>query len=139
MGEDYALYARALAAGARFLLVPTAGYVAVERADLLSARHSRRDLEALRNSDRELLAMNITPSEREALTRHQADIDRRAQWLVSRRGVAVAQLLAISVHIFPFTRIVPVSCGTTDFGDTVADTEAPEAFARSVNLKRGSS
>ena len=37
LGEDYALYARALAAGARFLLVPTAGYVAVERA-IRSAR-----------------------------------------------------------------------------------------------------
>ena len=82
LGEDYALYARALAAGARFLLVPTAGYVAVERADSLSARHSKRDLEALRNSDRELMAMKLTPSERDALAKHYADVDRRAQWLV---------------------------------------------------------
>jgi succinoglycan biosynthesis protein ExoU len=81
-GEDYALYARALAVGARFLLIPTIGYVAVERADSLSARHSRRDLEVLRNSDRELMAMNLTPSEREAVAKHYADVDRRAQWLV---------------------------------------------------------
>jgi succinoglycan biosynthesis protein ExoU len=82
LGEDYALYARALAAGARFLLVPTTGYVAVERADSLSARHSRQDLEALRNSDGELMAMYLTPSERDALAKHHADVDRRAQWLV---------------------------------------------------------
>ena len=31
LGEDYALYARALAAGARFRIIPTTGYVAVER------------------------------------------------------------------------------------------------------------
>jgi succinoglycan biosynthesis protein ExoU len=82
LGEDYALYARALAAGGRFLLVPTAGYVAVERADSLSARHSRQDLESLRNSDRELMAMNLTASEREALTKHHTDVDRRARWLM---------------------------------------------------------
>jgi succinoglycan biosynthesis protein ExoU len=82
-GEDYALYARALAAGARFVVIPTAGYVAVERADSLSSRHTRRDLEMLRNSDQELLAMGqLTPSERDAVARHCADLDRRAQWLV---------------------------------------------------------
>ena len=82
-GEDYALYARALAAGARFVLIPTAGYVAVERADSLSARHNRRDLELLQNSDRELMATcSLTPSERDAVTRHHADVERRAQWLV---------------------------------------------------------
>jgi succinoglycan biosynthesis protein ExoU len=82
-GEDYALYARALAAGARFLLIPTAGYVAVERPDSLSSRHSRRDLEALRNSDRELMAMShLAPREREAVAKHYADVDRRTRWLV---------------------------------------------------------
>ena len=83
LGEDYVLYARALAAGARFLVIPIPGYVAVEREDSLSARHSRQDLEALRNSDRELMAAShLTRSEREALGKHYADVDRRAQWLV---------------------------------------------------------
>ena len=82
-GEDYVLYARALAAGARFLLIPTVGYVAVERAGSLSARHTRHDLELLRNSDSELMAMDhLTPREREAIAKHRADVDRRAQWLV---------------------------------------------------------
>ena len=83
LGEDYALYARALADGARFRIIPTAGYVAVERPDSLSSRHTRRDLEVLRNSDRELMAMNqLTPPERDAVAKHYADVDRRAQWLV---------------------------------------------------------
>ena len=82
-GEDYVLYARALAAGARFLLTPTVGYVAVERAGSLSARHTKHDLELLRNSDCELMAMNhLTPRERGAIAKHRADVDRRAQWLV---------------------------------------------------------
>ena len=51
LGEDYALYARALAMGARFLVVPAAGYVSVVRPDSLSARHNRQDLERLRDSD----------------------------------------------------------------------------------------
>ena len=81
-GEDYVLYARALAAGARFLLIPLAGSVAVERADSLSARHDRRDLERLADTDCILMAMNnLTSDERGALAKHHADIDRRAQWL----------------------------------------------------------
>jgi succinoglycan biosynthesis protein ExoU len=83
LGEDYVLYARALAAGARFLVVPMPGYVAVEREDSLSARHTRQDLEALRNSDRDLMAdSHLTRSEREVLAKHYADVDRRTQWLV---------------------------------------------------------
>jgi succinoglycan biosynthesis protein ExoU len=82
-GEDYILYARALAAGARFLLIPTVGYVAVERADSLSARHTRHDLEALRASALPLMAIsNLRSSERAVLGKHLADIDRRIQWLV---------------------------------------------------------
>jgi succinoglycan biosynthesis protein ExoU len=82
-GEDYVLYARALAAGARFLFIPTPGYVAVKRADSLSERHSRQDLEALGASDRALMAMNhLTQNERGAVTKHHADIERRTQWLV---------------------------------------------------------
>jgi succinoglycan biosynthesis protein ExoU len=83
LGEDYALYARALAAGARFLLIPTAGYISVERTDSLSARHNRQDLERLQGSVRELMTMsNLTPSERQALAKHYSDLDCRAQWLV---------------------------------------------------------
>jgi succinoglycan biosynthesis protein ExoU len=40
LGEDYEMYARALALGARFLITPPAGYVSIERAGSLSKHHS---------------------------------------------------------------------------------------------------
>jgi succinoglycan biosynthesis protein ExoU len=84
LGEDYALYARALAAGARFLLAPAAGYVSLMRADSLSARHSRQDLERLRDSDRELMAFEtLTAKERRAVLKHYLSVDSRVQWLAA--------------------------------------------------------
>jgi succinoglycan biosynthesis protein ExoU len=83
LGEDYALYARALALGARFLIVPAAGYVSVVRSDSLSARHSRLDLERLRDSDTVLLAWpHLSAAERRALRKHREAVDCRVQWLV---------------------------------------------------------
>jgi succinoglycan biosynthesis protein ExoU len=82
LGEDYALYARALASGARFRLVQAAGYVSVMRADSLSARHSKQDLERLRDSDCELMAITtLTLRERRALNAHYLSVDCRVQWL----------------------------------------------------------
>jgi succinoglycan biosynthesis protein ExoU len=82
LGEDYAFYTRALAAGARFLLVPIAGYVSTLRASSLSARHSKQDLERLRDSDCELIAnTKLTPRERRAVIAHYWNVDCRVQWL----------------------------------------------------------
>lgn len=46
LGEDFVLYARALATGARFRLTPALGYVAVRHADSLSRKHRTEDLQA---------------------------------------------------------------------------------------------
>jgi succinoglycan biosynthesis protein ExoU len=82
LGEDYVLYAQALAAGARFRLIPASGYVAVLRGDSLSARHSRRDLEALREADHRLLAQApLSVAARAALRQHKAQLDGKIQWL----------------------------------------------------------
>ena len=82
LGEDYAFYARALISGARFLVIPTPGYAAVVRKDSLSARHSRRDLERLRDSDFELLCnTRLSSHERRALKDHFTSVDCRVQWL----------------------------------------------------------
>jgi succinoglycan biosynthesis protein ExoU len=82
LGEDYALYARALALRARFLVVPARGYASVVRADSISARHDKRDLERLRDSDLELTVSRIlTPRERRALKKHYSSVDCRVQWL----------------------------------------------------------
>lgn len=82
LGEDYALYARALAVGARFRVLQAAGYVSVARTGSLSERHSRQDLEQLRDSDRDLMAFEtLTVRERRALTKHYVSVDCRVQWL----------------------------------------------------------
>jgi succinoglycan biosynthesis protein ExoU len=82
LGEDYALYARALALRARFLVVPAEGYVSVLRRDSISARHDKRDLERFRDGDLELTAhQSLTPRERRALKKHYSSVDCRVQWL----------------------------------------------------------
>lgn len=47
LGEDYALYVRALMAGAKFKVASFYGYVAVERSTSLSAVHKAADLAAI--------------------------------------------------------------------------------------------
>jgi succinoglycan biosynthesis protein ExoU len=82
LGEDYAFYARAMALGARFLIVPSQGYVSVIRSDSISARHTKQDLERLRDSDLDLGTMgHLTARERRAIARHYSSVDARVQWL----------------------------------------------------------
>lgn len=84
LGEDYALYVRALLAGARFRVVGACGYVAVERAFSLSGRHSANDLLNLMTFDEQVLhgAPGLTDRDRRALqshlraTRHKYDYRR---------------------------------------------------------------
>lgn len=83
LGEDYLLYATALALGARFRLMPAAGYVAVMRSGSLSGQHSRQDLEALLRGDQRLAALpQLSPSERRAIGLHCRHIDGKIRWLV---------------------------------------------------------
>jgi succinoglycan biosynthesis protein ExoU len=82
LGEDYAFYARGLALGARFFVTPACGYVSVMRVDSLSARHTRQDLERLRDADVELAALNaLSDRDRRAITKHYRGMDARVQWL----------------------------------------------------------
>lgn len=81
LGEDYELYARALALGAKFLMVAPAGYISVEREGSLSKAHSESDLLNLRNCDDGLRTIRpLTPDERRAIDRHWAHVDCRLQW-----------------------------------------------------------
>lgn len=82
LGEDYDLYVRALAAGARFRLTPAMGYVAVMRADSLSAVHGRADLAAFAAADTRLLAGSQLSAVDEKLIRaHRKSIERRIAWI----------------------------------------------------------
>jgi succinoglycan biosynthesis protein ExoU len=87
LGEDYALYAQALALGARFVVLPACGYVAVVRANSLSGRHSRHDLERLRDFDARLAAaFDLRPADRRALRRHTLSVEARVRWLAVIEG-----------------------------------------------------
>jgi succinoglycan biosynthesis protein ExoU len=81
LGEDFELYARALALGARLVLIPDAFYVSVVRENSLSGRHSEDDLRCLRDGDRDLAAeLPLQGAEKAALERHTKSIDCRLQW-----------------------------------------------------------
>jgi len=81
LGEDYDLYARALASGARFQIVPAQGYVSVVRAGSLSGRHSIDDLARLRDVDDRLLSdFQLDAAARAAVRRHRVSTDKRLQW-----------------------------------------------------------
>lgn len=81
LGEDYELYARALASGARLLLVPAQGYVSVVRPNSLSALHSEADLLRLRDCNDILRDIpSLSEDDRDALRQHYLSIDCRLQW-----------------------------------------------------------
>ncbi|MGD9828973.1 MAG: glycosyltransferase family 2 protein [Hyphomicrobiaceae bacterium] len=99
LGEDYALYVSALASGARFALVGACGYVAVERANSLSGRHSADDLQRIVDFDARCLAglTKLSDDERNALRLHQAATHRKAihaRVLETRRRLGFTSALA---------------------------------------------
>jgi succinoglycan biosynthesis protein ExoU len=107
LGEDYAFYARALALGARFLLIPEGGYVSVERIGSLSGRHTMQDLERLRDFDLDLIKIHgLTPSEKAAIKRHYQGVDARAQWVAV---VDAFKARSLSRFVAPFFRSSVVS------------------------------
>jgi succinoglycan biosynthesis protein ExoU len=82
LGEDYALYAQAFRLGVRFLVLPACGYVSMVRENSLSGRHTKQDLERLRDFDLSLLESVGLPAEaRRALKTHYRSVDARVQWL----------------------------------------------------------
>jgi succinoglycan biosynthesis protein ExoU len=73
LGEDYALYVEALAAGAVFAVTAPCGYVAVERSNSLSAQHRTDDLAAIIAFDEAMLARPaLDPQARSAVRAHRA-------------------------------------------------------------------
>jgi succinoglycan biosynthesis protein ExoU len=82
LGEDFALYARALAVGAVFKVIPSGAYVSIVRPGSISGNHTKRDLEHLRDSDIELQRLpKLTEREKELVQLHYESIDARVQWL----------------------------------------------------------
>ena len=101
LGEDYALYARALALAGRFLIVPMQGYVSVVRPDSISAVHSKLDLERFRDSDLRLCAMKtLSLAERRALKRHFNSVQARVQWLVMIEAFKARNFFHFALPLF---------------------------------------
>ncbi|WOS65900.1 glycosyltransferase family 2 protein [Sinorhizobium fredii] len=75
LGEDYNLYARALASGARYKIIESCGYAAVVRGSSLSGSHRTIDLKRLYEADRAMLAEAPLSGEVEAaLRRHERHV-----------------------------------------------------------------
>lgn len=96
LGEDFVLYAHALALGARFKVVGPCGYVAVQREGSLSHSHSAQDLRRLLEACETLARdLDLLPREIIVARRHQrhlqAKIDLRDVLETRRkRGLAAA-------------------------------------------------
>jgi succinoglycan biosynthesis protein ExoU len=99
LGEDFILYATALARGARFRLVEACGYVAVERADSISGSHGAQELSALLKAC-EVLAQEPGPTagERRALAMHRRHVRfklHHRRVLDVRRGSSLIRALGV--------------------------------------------
>lgn len=78
LGEDYILYAAALARRARFRLGPPCGYVAVAHPGSLSHRHRTEDLRQLVLAEERLLALpGLPPAAVAALGAHRRSVRQR--------------------------------------------------------------
>ncbi len=104
LGEDYALYVRALIAGARMRLKGACGYVAIERDTSISSHHSAADLKNIVDFDTRCLAgeRKLTSGERAALLAHRGATQKKFDYkavldIKKERGrlAAVAMLLRL--------------------------------------------
>uniref|UniRef100_A4WTZ7 Glycosyl transferase, family 2 n=1 Tax=Cereibacter sphaeroides (strain ATCC 17025 / ATH 2.4.3) TaxID=349102 RepID=A4WTZ7_CERS5 len=126
LGEDFDLYMRMLLLGARFGLIRSVGYVAVERGASLSGRHRTADLAALESACRAHLDLPAPPSARAAMRRHLQQV--RAKLLLrqfldrkAEAGIAAALGFALS----PPARFLPIARGVAR--DKLAALRPPSA------------
>lgn len=101
LGEDFALYARAIAAGAIFRVLPSKTYVSVIRPGSISGNHTKRDLESFRESNRKLQQIpSLTDRERELIRQHYEAIDAKVQWLNVIEAVKARNVRALLSPFF---------------------------------------
>lgn len=81
LGEDYAFYVEALLAGARFKVVPPAGYVAIERQSSISSCHTATDIDCIVAFDERCLEHpRLSPGQKAAFHDHHASVLRNADF-----------------------------------------------------------
>jgi len=102
LGEDFVLYAQALARGARFRIIPACGYIAVERQQSISGSHGAAELAALAKACRTLACEpGLTPKDRAALAAHRRHVRfklhfHRVLQVRRRRGMAPAVVAMVA-------------------------------------------
>jgi succinoglycan biosynthesis protein ExoU len=98
LGEDFILYVKAMARGARFMLSQRCGYVAIERAGSLSGQHSISDLQAFLSASTLLAGeAGLSQAEREKLQAHAASIAVRIkhrEFLERKKNGGIAKAIA---------------------------------------------
>lgn len=112
LGEDYELYARAVARGARFKVIKSCGYGAIVRADSLSGRHRTQDLKRLADADLALLRIDSLPERsKAALRRHERHVRDKYRLrnfldVKAERGLApaVAYAFTSQANLIPIVR-----------------------------------
>lgn len=112
LGEDYELYARAVAQGARFKVIRSCGYGAIVRPDSLSGRHKTQDLKRLADADLSLLEIASLPEgSKAALRKHERHVRdkyrlRKFLDVKAERGLAsaAAYALASQSNLIPIVR-----------------------------------
>ncbi|MGC4025513.1 MAG: glycosyltransferase family 2 protein [Mesorhizobium sp.] len=111
LGEDYELYARAMAHGARFKVIKSCGYAALVRANSLSGHHQTQDLRRLADADLGLLEIDNLPHIwRTALRRHERHVRNRYRLrnfldVKAEHGLATAARYALDgPNLIPIVR-----------------------------------
>lgn len=103
LGEDFILYATALAKGARFRVVQACGYVSVQRPGSLSHNHTIADLKALQRASARLAGLpGLGAAEIAAARRHHrhvtAKVDLREVLEAKQTGGLLGALAAVAMR-----------------------------------------
>ncbi len=81
LGEDYDLYVRLFAHGAKAGLISTQGYIAVRRYNSLSGQHGYMELKHLYDCTRSHQTLpNLSPASRSAMRKARSSVSRRYRW-----------------------------------------------------------
>ena len=101
LGEDYELYCRCLALGAKLQLIDASGYVAVVRENSLSGTHSLHDLIQLRDCDYKMGSiLSISKQELALFNKHALSIDIKIQWIVFYSSLKKLKLISTCGALF---------------------------------------
>lgn len=136
LGEDYALYAAALARGTRIKLIASCGYVALIRPDSLSNNHTIEDLRALVEADDTLMGEGgLSAGERSILQKHQESVDRRLHYrecLDAKRKRQWRRCAASLLKSPSTTRFILAETWRAKLGKFVNAVETPEGARQPV-------